>query len=85
MYANESDDVSQRQHLLGCADALRRRRQITAWTRPGATKVVVRVPPGEVAVLSADQARAFSSRLNHLADVLDRPGGDLPPLAEPGL
>jgi hypothetical protein len=75
---------------LNCSDALRRRRHLTARTTRTGTHVVLRVPPGETALLTPDQARALSDHLTHLADQITpsdpAPADSMPPdppLADP--
>jgi hypothetical protein len=75
---------------LACADALRRRRHLTTRTTRTGTHVVLRVPPGETAVLTPAQARALAHHLTHLADQITpsdpAPADSMPPdppLADP--
>jgi hypothetical protein len=60
---------------LGHAETLRRRSQVAAWARPRAARVVIGVPPGAAAPLTAGQARdrgrGRSGWLNHLADLME--------------
>jgi hypothetical protein len=70
---------------LTCSDALRRHRHLTTRTTRTGTHVVLRVPPGETAVLNPAQARALGDRLTRLADQITQPEPDGPaPAGSPG-
>jgi hypothetical protein len=68
---------SQHPHHAGtatdCSDGLGRKRQLDAWVRPRGTRVILRVPPGEIALLTAGQARDLSEHLTDLAQRIDTP------------
>ncbi len=58
---------------IACSDGLGRQRQIDTWVRPRGTRVILRVPPGEIALLTADEARGLIAQLTDLAKRIDRP------------
>jgi hypothetical protein len=54
-----------------CTDAMGRERQVGAWVRPLGGRVVLRVSPGEVALLTPTQARTLVDHLTALATAVD--------------
>ncbi len=67
----------------GCADGLGRGRQVETWVRPRGARVVLRVPPGEVALLSAAQARDLGTHLSDLAQHVEPAPTQPAPRTEP--
>jgi hypothetical protein len=55
-----------------CADAMGRERQVGAWVPPIGGRVILRVSPGEVALLTPAQARTLGDHLTDLASQVDR-------------
>ncbi len=53
---------------LTCADAFRRERHLVARVTRAGTHVALRVPPGELALLTLTETRSLSDYLTHLAD-----------------
>ncbi|WP_436501650.1 hypothetical protein [Actinokineospora sp. HUAS TT18] len=54
-----------------CIDGFRRPRGIGLWTAPTSGHVVLVAPPAEAALLTPEQARVLSDRLEELATVVE--------------
>ena len=57
--------------VVPCTDAVGRQRRLETWTTPPHGAVVVRVPPGEVALLTPHQARALRDDLDQQATLVE--------------
>jgi hypothetical protein len=59
--------------VLTCTDAFRRERHLVARVARSGTHVALRVPPGELALLTPAQTRSLSDHLTSLADRVAHP------------
>jgi len=62
--------------LVPCMDVVGRERRTETWMAPHCDKVVLRVPPGEVALLTPQQARTLRDDLDHQAALVETQHAD---------
>jgi hypothetical protein len=68
---------------LTCTDAFRRERHLVARVARSGTHVALRVPPGELALLTPAQTRSLSDHLTSLADRVAHPDDQPAPSPSP--
>jgi len=63
--------IRKQENRIPCTDGFDRERGLRLWLTDGKARIVLVAPPAETALLTAQQARVLSRRLEDLATVLD--------------